>query len=144
MIFLTTILMQSMILALDRKQIRSPSFVSFLSFNTHPLIPHTRVLVPASSFLSLSYYFLQLLRWWSYKLWFWLIFHCFDQNKNDLLYWSRFSSLCLVFSTCNCFTEFVSLTSLWFNLYHRLVPRSSPRQVDLSLTTETKQWKWLH
>ena len=55
---------------------------------------------------------------------------------NDLSNWSRLSSLWpLLYGTSCCFIEFASLIGSRFDFdRYGLVPRSSPRQVDLILT----------
>ncbi|KAI3843259.1 hypothetical protein MKW92_005171 [Papaver armeniacum] len=58
-------------------------------------------------------------------------------TSNDLSNWSRLSSLWpLLYGTSCCFIEFASLIGLRFDFdRYGLVPRSSPRQADLILTT---------
>ncbi|CAN6459332.1 unnamed protein product [Victoria cruziana] len=58
---------------------------------------------------------------------------------NDLPNWSRLSSLWpLLYGTSCCFIEFASLIGSRFNFdRYRLVPRSSPREAYLILTTGT-------
>ena len=60
-------------------------------------------------------------------------------TSNDLSNWSRLSSLWpFLYGTSCCFIEFASLIGLRFDFDHYgLVPRSSPRQVDLILNAGT-------
>nr|YP_009439127.1 NADH-plastoquinone oxidoreductase subunit K [Hildaea pallens]ATG82185.1 NADH-plastoquinone oxidoreductase subunit K [Hildaea pallens] len=64
-------------------------------------------------------------------------------TPNDLLNWSRLSSLWpLLYGTSCCFIEFASLIGSRFDFdRYGLVPRSSPRQADLILTAGTVTMK---
>nr|YP_009679607.1 NdhK [Trichopus zeylanicus subsp. travancoricus]QDP69922.1 NdhK [Trichopus zeylanicus subsp. travancoricus] len=64
-------------------------------------------------------------------------------TSNDLLNWSRLSSLWpLLYGTSCCFIEFASLIGSRFDFdRYGLVPRSSPRQADLILTAGTVTMK---